>query len=345
MGHSPDFFCANLSRAAGEDIISSASTYETYIFVECPYPWAAKILDSKHLPVNLRAVVEEIQDTQRSVRFLLMTADKYQDKDETKVIIFQRKPGFSDGYHKFEFTAEHIEKVASILRNIFISKTQTLPSMKSKVRDFFICTHGSRDRCCARYGYPFYRQALAMAADLDLENVRFWQVSHIGGHRFAPTMISFPDGRYYGALDETSLRTILLREGDLTCFNRVYRGWGILPPKLQVLERELILRHGWEWFAYEAMGRVLYEDTEQNLTRVELKCGKPKDTTLVYLADIVRDESKSIPVYGSCHSDHPKKFVKYAVADMYAVEPQSQKALSLSPRLKNIKYSKLHINR
>ncbi|MFN6036267.1 MAG: sucrase ferredoxin, partial [Dolichospermum sp.] len=33
------FFCADNSRQLQEDIIGTATNYQTYILVECPTPW------------------------------------------------------------------------------------------------------------------------------------------------------------------------------------------------------------------------------------------------------------------------------------------------------------------
>ncbi|GGA35598.1 hypothetical protein CYANOKiyG1_53310 [Okeania sp. KiyG1] len=114
-----------------------------------------------------------------------------------------------------------------------------------------VCTHGSHDKCCAKYGNPFYTQAKKTISELGVKNTRIWKASHFGGHRFAPTMIDFPDGRYYGLLDGESFKSILLRTGNIKLLGGVYRGWGILPTCIQALERELMFHHGWEWFKYK----------------------------------------------------------------------------------------------
>jgi len=55
-----------------------------------------------------------------------------------------------------------------------------------------ICTHGRRDRCCAKFGIPV---TLALRAEL---GDTVWQTTHLGGHRFAPTLVTLPDGVSYG---------------------------------------------------------------------------------------------------------------------------------------------------
>lgn len=59
---------------------------------------------------------------------------------------------------------------------------------------YFVCTNGRRDQCCSRLGMPLYRALRARFGD------RVWQLSHIGGHRFAGNVLTLPDGLLYGRL-------------------------------------------------------------------------------------------------------------------------------------------------
>jgi hypothetical protein len=58
-----------------------------------------------------------------------------------------------------------------------------------------ICTHGKRDRCCATLGRPLVDTLAALHPD------ETWEVSHIGGHRFAGNLLVLPEGLAYGGLD------------------------------------------------------------------------------------------------------------------------------------------------
>jgi (2Fe-2S) ferredoxin len=58
-----------------------------------------------------------------------------------------------------------------------------------------VCTHGRHDTCCAERGRPV-SAALAAA-----HPEQTWQVSHIGGDRFAGNLVVLPHGLYYGRVD------------------------------------------------------------------------------------------------------------------------------------------------
>jgi (2Fe-2S) ferredoxin len=57
---------------------------------------------------------------------------------------------------------------------------------------YLVCTHGQHDACCAARGRP-----LTMALEA-LRPGRTWQVSHLGGCRFAASVLVLPLGLIYG---------------------------------------------------------------------------------------------------------------------------------------------------
>jgi hypothetical protein len=66
---------------------------------------------------------------------------------------------------------------------------------------YLVCTHGTHDKCCARFGVPVYDALRRAGADV-------WQCSHVGGDRFAANVICYPDGLCYGRVtpeDATAL--------------------------------------------------------------------------------------------------------------------------------------------
>jgi hypothetical protein len=99
-----------------------------------------------------------------------------------------------------------------------------------------ICTHGRHDACCAERGRPVC-QALTAARPEET-----WEISHVGGDRFAPNMVVLPEGLYYGRLSPESVTDVaaLHEEGRLD-LDRL-RGRATYPMPAQYAEIAL-LRH------------------------------------------------------------------------------------------------------
>ncbi|MGH3346953.1 MAG: sucrase ferredoxin, partial [Nocardioides sp.] len=60
---------------------------------------------------------------------------------------------------------------------------------------FAVCTHGRHDACCAELGRP------VVAALTEAQPGATWEISHIGGDRFAGNLLVLPHGLYYGRVD------------------------------------------------------------------------------------------------------------------------------------------------
>jgi Sucrase/ferredoxin-like len=65
-----------------------------------------------------------------------------------------------------------------------------------------VCTHGTKDMCCAILGRPV---ATALA---ETHPNRTWEVSHLGGDRWAGNLLVVPDGFMYGQLEPSTANLI-----------------------------------------------------------------------------------------------------------------------------------------
>ena len=79
------------------------------------------------------------------------------------------------------------------------------------VRDIVVCTHGSRDVCCGRFGYQVYD--ILRRRYMVRGKIRVWRSSHIGGYRFAATLIDYPEARYWGHLEPWAAEGLAARPG------------------------------------------------------------------------------------------------------------------------------------
>ncbi len=124
-----------------------------------------------------------------------------------------------------------------------------------------VCTHGKHDACCAEQGRPI---AATLSAAYPEET---WEVSHIGGDRFAGNALVLPYGLYLGRLDPASAAAAAadVLGGRLPL--DVLRGRSCLPMPAQAAEIALF-RHLGE--TAMAAVRVLRVRRDGELTTVEL---------------------------------------------------------------------------
>jgi hypothetical protein len=306
------YFCADNSRSLKEDIIGSAPNNQTYVLIECPTPWAENAFNSRCVPLSLKTLKEKIQREKMPVNLLLIN-EHHSSKQTKSIIIFKRKQGLSKSYSRLELEVQSLEEVASLVES-YLHETdlEDAYSESSSIRDILVCTHGSHDKCCAKYGIPFYREALETIRNLQLTDVRIWQSSHFGGHRFAPTAIDFPEGRYYGVLNQNTFCSLLTRTGDINCIRGIYRGWGILSIYAQILERELLLLHGWEWFKFSVESNIISQNEDKTFNRIELTYKSPSNILRSCIADVVKDQNKSLYLKGSCNGKESERVKLFA---------------------------------
>ncbi|HEX2254497.1 MAG TPA: sucrase ferredoxin [Thermoanaerobaculia bacterium] len=118
-----------------------------------------------------------------------------------------------------------------------------------------VCTHGRHDRCCARWGNPFYRSLAARVGDAA------WQCSHIGGDRFAANLLWLPWGVFYGRLEATDLDRLVAACARREVLLDRYRGRACHPFPVQ--SAEYFARREWGELAADGLrllGRRRGED-------------------------------------------------------------------------------------
>jgi hypothetical protein len=97
-----------------------------------------------------------------------------------------------------------------------------------------VCTHGKRDRCCARHGRPLY-DALRAAAPRG----EVWQSTHVGGDRFAGNVVALPQGTFHGRVGPDDVPGLLAALGTRRVDLEHYRGRSGYPFHVQAAERAL----------------------------------------------------------------------------------------------------------
>mmetsp|Transcript_24831 Transcript_24831/g.42036 ORF Transcript_24831/g.42036 Transcript_24831/m.42036 type:complete len:277 (+) Transcript_24831:18-848(+) len=91
-----------------------------------------------------------------------------------------------------------------------------------------VCTHGNRDKRCGRAG-PIVLAALKEeleARGVPDSVVAVRATSHIGGHRYAGTLIVYPQGQWYGFMTKKTVKPLLDQVLAGGVLQKCFRGLG-----------------------------------------------------------------------------------------------------------------------
>ncbi len=234
QANNPEPFCCDISQEAGEFLFGTAPTINTWFLLEYNSTWNHKATEQNDLPQPIQAWL--------NAQLALVA-------DSRLLFIKQNRPAGATGLTFFvalsHETAPRLYRFPlddyESLTSLDLSAVLTVDPAAEPASGFYlhgepiilVCTNGKRDRCCAREGPPLY-QAIA-----DIAGDRAWQCTHPGGHRFAPTLVTLPDGAFFGRLTpaETGSFVKAYDQGEL--FLEKLRGRCIYDPVSQAAEQFL----------------------------------------------------------------------------------------------------------
>ncbi len=291
-GGRPFQLCAPISRANGEDPIGTATPADAFLVVEQRLPWARKVEQSRSFPLGVAEAVARAKSAGRRVRLLAVAPDRAHSRlGQTRLLSFQQLVGACCRFDREEYLVpdEAVGALAAPLlgQSPELGRFASCRQPEAGWRDLLVCTHGTRDACCATLGFPAFVALRRLANQHPAARLRVWRASHLGGHRFAPTLLDLPEGRLWGHLAPDELTALALRGGDVSSLRRRYRGWAALDgPLLQAAERELFVRHGWDWTAHRVGTRLVAGNGPGEAAEVRFDITAPDGTTTAYAATV-----------------------------------------------------------
>lgn len=190
--------CATVARTLGETPEGTATPMRSWILIEHPEAWARDVADKVLVSALPASRLRELADLRRrhGLRPLLIRRPGYRAgvPATRTVLVGSAHPG-RRWLERVEITDLRqladldLAAVASGRGGVGIPVTGTV---------FGVCTHGSKDMCCATLGRP-----VAKALD-DAAPGRVWETTHLGGDRFAGNVLVLPGGFLYGHVTSTS---------------------------------------------------------------------------------------------------------------------------------------------
>jgi (2Fe-2S) ferredoxin len=186
----PAFRCSAASRELTEPLEGTASTVRAFLLVEAPGPWGVDAVRDCRMDAAVKQRLLELERHHR-VRPLLVRRHRGRATGSPRIFA-----AYVHADRPWVQTAA-LDDVRDLLDLDLAGLGSGGPPGLEPHEEpiFLVCTHGRHDACCAERGRPF-AAAMAQAAP-----EHTWEVSHIGGDRFAANLLVLPHGLYYGRLE------------------------------------------------------------------------------------------------------------------------------------------------
>jgi hypothetical protein len=189
--------CADISRQAGEPLNATASRVEYWILIEYPGLWSRDVLGGSRLAPQLKEHLHEQLARLPHARLLFVRRPQRRGTQRRNVYVARTHEHGGDAFSLEIGDYDELRQLDAV---------GVLGGGGERVVDplLVVCTHGKRDRCCARYGWPLYDR-LRDAVPEDW----LWQSTHVGGDRFAGNLVCLPDGLFFGRVDAAGAWSVL----------------------------------------------------------------------------------------------------------------------------------------
>jgi hypothetical protein len=284
--------CSDQSLARDDPMYGTASAGASWVLFELPGGWGhSAFLQSPAIidPELGRAIVRRVEATKMRIAAI-------------------RKHGRRPRTPRWRWFIAHSEVGNEVLYSGEVSDPRDYLDLALDGSDGAVCTepvvavcaHGKHDQCCAVRGRRACQTIAAHYPDFT------WECSHLGGDRFAATMLVLPEGLCYGRVDSTDSANLvgLYLEGRLD--NRFLRGRTSLPHAVQAAQ----------YFARDANG----DDRIASLAPLDVD--KDERSTRVLLSgdsgpiEVCLNEEWSEPLLSQCHAKVPGRVRTYTLASI-----------------------------
>lgn len=300
MPNNAHFQCAAGSLKAGEQLFGTASRVDVWFALEVPKPYGHKAFEDSNLPSAVKTRLSGVLDATPNARLQLIKKGAGFAGDGITFFVgvcHEEEPNL------YEFHLSSYEDLLEIDLPGIVAEKEHFWKYDRSDPAFLVCTNARRDQCCAKFGLPVF-EALCQK---DSENV--WQTSHLGGHRFAATMVVLPFGATYGRLTGNDLPALLDAQWEGKVHLSNYRGRSCYAPHVQVAEAFLRQESG-----FLELGRF-------KLVEIETLAG---DEWMFHFSDLALGDThcvqtqrleSSFKLIKSCKEDTPVSVPQYRLVD------------------------------
>jgi hypothetical protein len=281
--------CADLSGQASEPLAATASRVDRWLLVEYRGLWDRDVLGGSLLSVPLKEHLRDQLARLGHARLLFVKRPERRTHARRMLYLGSSRPG-EERLYALEFE-RHDDLLAYDFAGALLDGRT--PGVPVEHPLFVVCTHGKRDRCCAKYGRPLYD---GLKGKVDPAWV--WQSTHVGGDRFAGNVVVLPEGLFFGRLEDADLDPLLEAYFDRRVYLEAYRGRSAYTFAVQAAETALR-----EAEALSGIDEVALERVERREGGWRVRLRGPAGTRELDVEVELADE----PVYLTCGSVAPQR--------------------------------------
>ena len=287
--------CAAESSASDEPLAATASRIDHWILLEYRGLWERDVLGGSLFSPELKTHLGGQLRALGHARLLFVKKPERRAYGRRQLYFGSSRPGEE---RFFQLEVDHQEDLRGFdfVRALSGADTPGLPVDHPLL---VVCTHGKRDRCCAKFGQPLYD-----ALRSETETGHVWQSTHVGGDRFAGNVVVLPQGLYYGRVGIHDVGGLLADHAAGRVHLDRYRGRAAYPFPLQAAEHAV--REAQGLLGIDDLVLAGSERVGEAAWRVRFRASDG----VVHEAE-VSEEAADEPTYLTCGADEPKRALRY----------------------------------
>lgn len=214
-------FCARESLAQGDPLAGSAAHAERNLLLSWPRAkWQRSLRQASNMSDAVSTRLDGIAESGRRIN-LIHRRDQPGERHCLYLMPENRR---------FEVTREELPAFLDALGHDEPLTPWEAPPPAGAL--LLCCTHGKKDKCCAKFGYATFKALDTAVASRKLP-FEVWESTHLGGCRLAASAVVFPALRKYGRIGDDDVLPLLESEMAGHPYLPCYRGDSRLSPEQQ----------------------------------------------------------------------------------------------------------------
>ena len=293
--------CADTARERGDVMHGTALHVQRFLLIEHPGPWAFDALGESGIDAAVQRQLLEASRDAGARSLLIRRHGRVAESAERRWAVAD----VTGGGIRWGTWRDDDDLLAA--RDALALPNEGPGGGWSNDPVLLVCTHGRHDTCCAIRGRPVAAALTERHGDL------VWECSHVGGDRFAPSVVVLPDGTYYGGLDDGDAGDVVDRHLSGAVTPSRLRGSSLLPP---VAQAAAVAAH--ERFGPGGARDVRSASVETigpSRWQVELSCVGPLPARVVAQVEAHR----AAPAVLTCRAAQATSARTFTVTDLQAV--------------------------